>query len=56
MSADFMCTLRIVYYTLHCQLEVQRVQGMCEDDEEAFVKMIHQAWFSFYRRYTVVSE
>jgi hypothetical protein len=35
---------------------IQWVQELCEDDEEAFVKMIHQAWFAFYRRHVSQSQ
>jgi len=31
------------------------VQGLCEDDEGAFLRMLTQAWFSFYRRGEQVS-
>lgn len=29
---------------------VCKVQGRCEDDQDAFLKMLDEAWFQFYRR------
>jgi hypothetical protein len=45
-SSAFLSLASVTTY----QIERRYAQGLCEDDEEAFVKMISHAWFGFYRR------